>query len=323
MSTDPDDVTPTDHDPDDGVPPTLIPTTDDFPAPTAEHPPHTGLSPRLVVSAAGLTDRGLVRENNEDHFLVGSLSRQMNVLATNLDPGAMPPLLDEHGYVFVVADGMGGMSAGEVASRLAVVTGLEVVRDSARWTLQSDDPSETAALVERMRGYFVRVDAEVSKVAAAHPGRAGMGTTLTVAYSVGSRLFVVHVGDSRAYLLRDGELQRLTRDHTIAQDLADKGAITPDQIKGHRMRSVLTNYIGGPSPGVAPDVERRALEEGDRLLLCSDGLHEFVDAAAIAAALGGPGDPPAICRALVDLALAAGAPDNVSVIVATYRAAAG
>ncbi len=321
MSTEPDPLTPTEIDLDDDLPPTLVPTTDDFPASTVDHPPITTLTPRLVVSAAGLTDRGLVRENNEDHFLIVSLTRLMNVLATNLDPGAVPPLLDEHGYVFVVADGMGGMSSGEVASGLALVTGLELVRDSAKWTLHSDDPSETAALIERMRGYFARVDAQVGRVAAADPKRSGMGTTLTVAYSVGARLFVVHVGDSRAYLLRDGELHRLTRDHTIAQDLADKGAISADQIKGHRMRSVLTNYIGGPSEGVTPDVERRSLEDGDRLLLCSDGLHEFVAADAIAGALGGTGDSPAICRALIDLALAAGAPDNVSVIVAIYRAA--
>ena len=146
-----------------------------------------------------------------------------------------------------------------------------------------------------------------------------MGTTLTVALSLGPDLTVAHVGDSRVYLLRRGALHRLTRDHTLAQELADLGEIPAGDVATHRLRHVLTQAIGVWEAGGEPEVRRFRLADGDRLLLCTDGLTEMVDDATIAAELGRDRSAADIGQALIDLALARGGRDNVTVVVAGYR----
>ena len=146
-----------------------------------------------------------------------------------------------------------------------------------------------------------------------------MGTTLTLARSFGPVLTLVHVGDSRVYLLRRGVLHRLTRDHTKAQELADSGKLPADDVATHALRNVLTEAIGLWEEGGEPDVRRLPLADGDRLLLCTDGLTEMVDDATIAAELGRDRPAAEACQALLDLALARGGLDNVTIIVAGYR----
>jgi protein phosphatase len=150
-----------------------------------------------------------------------------------------------------------------------------------------------------------------------------MGTTLTLAWSLGGELFVAHVGDSRAYLLRHGKLHRLTRDHTRAQELADLGVISDEDVATHRLRHVLTQALGICEGGGEPDMERIRLDDGDRLLVCTDGLTNMVDEATITAEL----DPArnasadAACQRLLELALNRGGKDNVTIVVAGYQIA--
>jgi protein phosphatase len=146
-----------------------------------------------------------------------------------------------------------------------------------------------------------------------------MGTTMTLAGSVGADLIIAHIGDSRAYLLRAGKLLRLTRDQTLAQALADAGAIRPEQVATHPSRHVLTGAITTQVGDVPVELQRLRLSDGDQLLLCSDGLTEMVSDAAIAGALDRAGSAASACRALVDLALEGGGKDNVTVILARYR----
>jgi protein phosphatase len=146
-----------------------------------------------------------------------------------------------------------------------------------------------------------------------------MGTTLTVACSLGPELYLGHVGDSRAYLLRAGVLTRLTRDHTYAQALADCGHISQDEVAAHRLRHVLTRVIGRHGGRVEADVSRVRLADGDRLLLCTDGLHDLVSGETIRDLLAYVGTAAAACDALIDAALRSGGRDNVTVVVAGYR----
>jgi len=146
-----------------------------------------------------------------------------------------------------------------------------------------------------------------------------MGTTLTATYSFGSDLFVMHVGDSRAYIWRQGELRQLTRDHTIAQEMADAGALTPEEAAGHRLSHVLTRAIGGGADEIDTSVEYHEIHDGDSLMLCTDGLTNMVSNRGIASIL--ERDLPAedSCKALVQKALDAGGKDNITVVIGKYR----
>jgi serine/threonine protein phosphatase PrpC len=148
-----------------------------------------------------------------------------------------------------------------------------------------------------------------------------MGTTLTLGYVVNSQLFVSHVGDSRAYLYRNGVLTQLTNDHSFVADLLRAGAVRPDQARHHPLRHVITNVIGGNEPGVRAESHTVDLLPEDGLLLCSDGLTDMVSAEEIGAVLAGEPAPEVACRRLVELANDRGGPDNITVIVAQFRAA--
>jgi protein phosphatase len=148
-----------------------------------------------------------------------------------------------------------------------------------------------------------------------------MGTTLTLGYVVNSQLFVVHVGDSRAYLYRNGALSQLTKDHSFVAELLRAGAVRPEQVRRHPLRHVITNVVGGTQPGVHAESHTVDLQPEDGLLLCSDGLTDMVSAEEIRAALSEEATPEAACRRLVELANDHGGHDNITVIVAHFRAA--
>jgi len=270
---------------------------------------------RVEIGAA--THPGRVRPNNEDNFFVARLAKAMTILQSSL-PDPESARSAEQGYLLVVADGMGGAAAGERASALAVRTVEAFALDALKWFLHLGKQEERD-LLDELKQAIERADRNVIERAMADPALLGMGTTLTMAYSVGVDLYLVHAGDSRAYLYRDGELIQVTNDHTLVQMLVDGGALTPEAARHHHRRNVVTNVIGGPQAGVKAEVHKVSVRDGDVLLLCTDGLTEMVPDPAIAAALAAAPDPEAAAARLRDLALDGGGADNVTVIVARYH----
>jgi len=218
----------------------------------------------------------------------------------------------------LVADGMGGMAAGELASRLAITLFVDLALNTPDWILAPDGPL-VGEVIDRAARRFRDVNETVIEQARRQPGLAGMGTTLTMALSLGTDLFIAHVGDSPAYLFRRGELRKLTRPHTLAQQLADHGEISAQDVATHRFHHILTHAIGIRETGGDPDIRRFRLADGDRLLLCTDGLTDMVDDATIAAELSRTGSADAATQALIKLALERGGRDNVTVVIAGYR----
>jgi protein phosphatase len=265
----------------------------------------------LRVEFAAASHRGRMRSNNEDQYVVIRRRRHSQVVATSLPATALPEL-EEESYLLVVADGMGGAAFGEVASELALRTAWQLAGRETSWTLQLND-REAQQIMKKSDAYVQRIHQALREHADARPELAGMGTTLTGVYLLGGEAFVVHVGDSRAYLLRGGELRQLTRDHTLAQDLVDAGV---DAARTHAFKHVLTNCLGGDSSEVTTEVHRLPLEHADWLLLCSDGLTDMVGDEEIRELLLQAGPAEQICQALIDRALEHGGRDNVTVVLA-------
>ncbi|MDG3006833.1 PP2C family protein-serine/threonine phosphatase [Paludisphaera mucosa] len=271
----------------------------------------------VQVDLAATSHPGKVRSRNEDHFMVAKVSRHMEILMDNLPAGQLPQELAEDGYSMVVADGMGGMNAGDVASMLAISTGVRLADKSVKWGFKINE-KEARDLLNRMSMYFQEIDRRLTLKSEGDRRLFGMGTTLTLAYSVGAHLFLIHVGDSRAYLFRGGEIAQLTRDHTVAQALADAGQIKPEDVRTHARRNTLTNYLGGHRGKIQADVRWLRLEHGDRVVLCSDGLSDMIDDAAIAEVLRRGECSQRTTEILLEKALEAGGKDNVTIIVAGY-----
>jgi protein phosphatase len=274
------------------------------------------------LDCAALSDRGRVRPKNEDHYLVTCYARSMRPLLTNLPDGLIPGRFEEAGYLMMVADGMGGMAAGEFASSLAIAVTVNLSLENPTWILRITAP-RARELMERVRQRFHTINEVLTQRARSDATLTGMGTTLTAAISVGADLFLFHVGDSRVYLFRQGTLLRLTRDHTLAQAMADAGHIRSEEIPTHRYRHILTKFIGGQGSQVEAEVQHHSLADGDRLLLCTDGLTEMVTDAQITAVLRGVEGSEAACQALVGLALDGGGKDNVTVVLARYTIPSG
>jgi len=270
----------------------------------------------LAVKSFGITDKGRVRPANEDQFLIAELSKSMRVWQTSL-PEPKVQLGEERGHLFLVADGMGGHRAGERASAIAVVAIEQFTLNTLKWFIDSTGP-EAARVLTQFQSALRDADVQVMREAEGHDELTGMGTTLTMAYHLNSQLCVVHVGDSRAYLCRDNELHQLTQDHTLIGDLVRQGALTPDQVATHRFRHVITNVVGGNEPGVKAEAQAVAVQAGDRLLLCSDGLNEMVTDEAILAVLQAEQDPEAGCKTLVAQANEAGGRDNITVLIVRF-----
>jgi|KBSSwiStaDraftv2_1062776.scaffolds.fasta_scaffold322333_2 serine/threonine protein phosphatase PrpC len=276
------------------------------------------VSASVRVDVSALTHQGRVRDNNEDHFLVTKATRALETMTTSLPAGDVPARADEVNYVMVVADGMGGHAAGEMASRLAISALVGLALDIPDWIFWVD--AEHAPEMERRaREAVQQVGSLLVQRGRQDASLRGMGSTLTAARSYGRDLLIVHVGDSRAYLLRAGHLERLTRDHTYAQMLIDTGQVSANDVTLSGVRHILVNALGGSVEHVAVDVDLLRLEDGDRLLLCSDGLTDCVDDTTIAAMLDGALPSSDICQRLVDLALDRGGRDNITAIVASFR----
>jgi protein phosphatase len=266
----------------------------------------------VTVRFGGATHIGLVRRNNEDHFAVIRRNRSQDLLLSNLPPEAFSPSGDAT-YWFIVADGLGGAPAGEWASRLALQTAWDLAEQASTWVMKFHDlvaqriQERTEAFASEMHRTLLEYgqDRELN----------GMGTTWTSASVIGWDALIAHVGDSRAYHFRRGDLQQVTRDQTVAQELIDRGVPVEQTLQ---MRNALTNMLGGRHDTVSPDVSHLALEDGDRMLLCTDGLTNPVSDLEIAEVLGRPLPTQAACDALIELALGHGGRDNVTVVVAEF-----
>ena len=278
---------------------------------------------QVHVEISARTDRGLKRQTNEDAFLVFRTGRFLQRVQSSIPEDELESRFDAAGHIMAVADGMGGHAAGEVASREALTEAFRLILRSPKWLLSLDDPAtretEIRSFYERTRGYISGMHAALMQHSSADPSVRGMGTTVTVAYSVGLDLFVAHVGDSRAYIYRDGKLQHITRDHTLAQKMADSGYISQEEVQTHRDRHLLTSVLGGSSGASHQgDMYHLTLQLGDAVLVCTDGLTGKVKDEEIAEILKTAPSCDEACDSLVDLTLKRGAPDNVTLIVARY-----
>ncbi len=272
------------------------------------------------VDASGLSDRGLRRAGNEDHFLVAQIDRTWRTVQTNMPADAFPASVINSVTVQIVADGMGGAVGGAVASRTVIATFVDIVLRTPNLILRLDTQNAQDVLT-RMTARFEKMKQALEEAVRLDPTLTGMGTTMTLAVNFQADLLVAHVGDSRAYLLRKGHLERLTRDQTIVQSLLDQGAISAEEMAHHPMRHVLAGVLG--TKGKPIDVELRfiSLEDGDQVLLCTDGLTEMVAEAVIADALAAAPTAEAACQRLVELANSHGGKDNITAVVSRYQIA--
>jgi protein phosphatase len=274
--------------------------------------------PRTPVCGqfAALTHPGKVRQTNDDQYLVVRRSRMRQVLDSSL-PAELFSEPEQVAYTLAIADGMGGHAFGGAASLLAILTGWDLGWREIKWTLRINE-REVEDLRKKAQVFFRTVHQALIAAAHAEPRFAGMGTTMTICYTTGPELFVLHAGDSRAYLFRSGIIERLTRDHTVAQELIDAG-IAPESRQVRLCRSVLTNCLGGPESDVHVDVAHHRLADGDQLLLCTDGLTERITDDELAATLSAHARLDHACRALLDLALERGGKDNITVVLGSFK----
>ena len=259
--------------------------------------------PHRLLTVCGGTDVGAERADNQDTFVIadlgsGALSRPC--IRTNVS-------VSQPGVLLIVCDGMGGRPAGDVAARVAAATVKKEVEGAGPAVVDVPGPTLKSAVESANRAVIAEANS--------HPEDKGMGTTCTAAVFAPDHLSVAQVGDSRAYLLRDGKLQLLTQDQTVAAKMVESGALKPEEVENFPYRHVLLQALGTDGR-VKPVVTEIDLREGDRVLLCSDGLHGPVHDDVIAAILKVPGDAEHATQGLIAAALAAGGPDNVTVVVA-------
>jgi len=278
-------------------------------------------APSATSDAGGYTDGGQRRHVNEDSFLVATFQRALGVIDSS-DLGEPPAFTSERtrGTLLMVADGMGGHGGGDVASQEAVraVTDYLVhvlpCASAMSATLSSDARTSMHGVRSKLASALLIGDEAIRMQASAGSGQSQMGTTLTLAVITGFVLYVAHVGDSRCYLFRNGVLQQLTSDHTVANQIARLGGNVSEAAQ---LNHILWNCLGGGEGTFPqPEVMKHDLEPGDSVLLCTDGLTNELDAATIARELGRPGSCHDVCCALVGLANQHGGHDNITAVLA-------
>lgn len=284
-----------------------------------QHQPQPGFR----LESAGLTHPGRVRATNEDAYLIATLQRSM--LVHDASPVARGWFTGESaGTLLVVADGMGGQGGGDIASQVAVSTVVNHLLNCMPWATARLAPSSPPAhspslpgVRDQLMSALVEGDSTV-RVAGAQSGVPQMGTTLTLALVLWPVAYVAHVGDSRCYLMRDGQLSRLTTDHTLAQKLSE---VSPNSVDAtSRLHHILWNSLGASDDLPQPEIQKLALQAGDSLLLCSDGLTKYVSDQQLARMLSGEASAEQRCAMLVERANAAGGADNITAVIAQIHA---
>jgi protein phosphatase len=257
-----------------------------------------------------MSDVGRVRKNNEDNFVVCNLTTGEAALT----PALCSHELGSRGTLLLVADGMGGEASGEVASQICVTTVPKRLYEN----LKSVPVIRETNFVLLLREAVEFANQIIFQKAQGDAATRGMGCTATAAALLGPHLFVAQVGDSRAYLVRNGQLVQLTRDQTYLNYLADIGAEVPEDPEKDSRRSILTQAVGS-SESVDVKVTYTKVRQGDSILVCSDGLYNMVKAPELLGALTHDGPLPEICRTLIGHANANGGADNITVIVARVQ----
>jgi len=273
---------------------------------TAEFP----ALPEGTIEAVGHSDAGLIREHNEDSFLLGNLESGEVVTENGagvLQIEALPTLL-------MVADGVGGAASGELASSLAT----QVVFDSLRERRTRGALKGTVVIADSLQQAILAANKAIHERSRADRTHHGMGTTATIGLVVGGMVYFAQVGDSRAYIVRDGVARQMTKDQSLVQRMVDAGKLTQEQAERSEHRNIILQALG-PEPAIVPELTRDRLLNGDTVVLCSDGLSNQMPAQEIASIAQKHEDLEALCAALIDRAIETGAPDNVTVVIGRYH----
>lgn len=271
------------------------------------------------ITSAGRTDIGKKRETNQDQYLIADLNKSMLVQSTSLNLETQSRLYGmSHGKLFMVADGMGGHQGGNRASTLAIDLLINQLLNSMHWFFQMDQDQEAReqGFIEDLKKMMQKAHEAIEKESSEDSGSKGMGTTLTMAYVIWPWMYIVHAGDSRCYLLRRGELKQLTRDHTVSNQLMEKGGMTPDEAEKSPWSNVLYNALGAGASAVDAEVHKVPLEPNDMIMLCSDGLYRYLPDQEIQDILLSELEPLEVCRSFIELANFRGGADNITSIVA-------
>ena len=261
------------------------------------------------VTVFGKTDLGRTRDHNEDTFLVADLSTGN----ANLHPEVRCHEVGPRGSLFMVADGMGGAAAGELASAMA--SDLIYKHMATAWATDQDASPERFAF--RMKEAVELANQQIYTYAREHPDVRGMGTTVTAAGVNGGGLYLAQIGDSRAYLVRNREAIQLTKDQSLMQRLVDAGELTEEEAEQSERRNIILQALG-PDPRVKVDLTHQTLRRGDTLIICSDGLSGLVRREEFSALTNQHPDLSTLCSALIDLANERGGPDNITVVAARF-----
>ncbi len=276
---------------------------------TANSTPNSG---EIIVHVFGRTDVGRTREHNEDSFVVADL----NTMNATLQPEVRTHHPGKMGSLFMVADGMGGAAAGEIASAMATEVVLQEL--DARWRHAAEHDSETFA--RAIKAATETANARIHRYATEHPENRGMGTTATIAGLLADTLYLAQVGDSRAYLVRNGVAQQITKDQSLMQKLVEAGELTAEEAEVSERRNIILQALG-PEPVVKVDLTHQQVRRDDVLVICSDGLSGQIRTADIARVVEEEPDLVNVCKQLIDLANEAGGPDNITVIAARFDGA--
>lgn len=264
------------------------------------------------IDVFGLTHAGSVRSSNQDHFLICSLRRQVQILRTSLPDGTRWPSAERLAFLAMVADGVGGSSQGKEASRLAVEGITDYVTQSMK-AYYTADASAGQDFAQALEDAAMQVHARVVERAQAEPGGRNMATTLTLFLGMWPKAYLLQIGDSRCYLMRDGVLTQITRDQTMAQELVDQGVLTRADAPRTRWAHVLSSAIGGHQ--TAPVVTQFESVWNQVILLCSDGLTKHVSDERIGERLRAMTSAKQVCEQLLADALEDGGSDNVTILV--------
>ena len=263
----------------------------------------------VVVHVFGRTDVGRTREHNEDAFVVADLTRGN----ATLQPEVRTHEVGDRGSLFMVADGMGGAAAGEIASAMAI----EVVLRELTESLSSADAPDKEGYASSLKRATAAANAQIHAFALDHPEYRGMGTTATVAAVLGDTLFLAQVGDSRAYLVRDGVALQITKDQSLMQKLIEAGEITEEEAEHSERRNIILQALG-PESQIRVDLTHQQVRRGDVLVLCSDGLSGQVRIDEIGRVATEEPDLMTVCKTLIDRANENGGPDNITVIAVRF-----
>ncbi|HET9003073.1 MAG TPA: Stp1/IreP family PP2C-type Ser/Thr phosphatase [Gemmatimonadaceae bacterium] len=263
----------------------------------------------VIVNVFARTDVGRTREHNEDAFLVAELASGNSSLDDRLEQH----VATGHGTLFMVADGMGGAAAGEIASAMAVETVLDELR--TRWV--SGDRTDPESFAAALKVATDVANSRIHRMAAEQPEYRGMGTTATIAGLLGDTLYVAQVGDSRAYLIRDGKARQITKDQSLMQRLIDAGEITEEEAEHSERRNIILQALG-PEPSVRTEITHQQIRKGDALVLCSDGLSGLVRPDEIARIVTDERDLKIACKRLIDRANHNRGPANITVVIARF-----